>query len=280
MWIEVVFIGVSVTVMAPVLPCHSLKPPLCRPGYAVSVALYQPPTCGSHRSLPVTVTLCCLPAVATVFLQVLGVVTVAACVIPWILIPVVPLLIVFLFLRRYFLQTSRDIKRLESTARSPVFSHLSSSLQGLWTIRAFKAQRRFQQMFDSHQDLHSEAWFLFLTTSRWFALRLDGICSIFVTITTFGCLLLRDEVQAGSVGLALSYVVTLIGMFQWGVRQSAEVENMMTSVERVVEYTELESEALWETDKRPPPDWPRHGLITFDRVNFSYSVDGPVVLKT
>uniref|UniRef100_A0A8C8MFZ8 Cystic fibrosis transmembrane conductance regulator n=1 Tax=Oncorhynchus tshawytscha TaxID=74940 RepID=A0A8C8MFZ8_ONCTS len=177
-----------------------------------------------------------------IFLQIIGVVAVAASVIPWILIPLVPLVIVFLFLRRYFLQTSRDVKRLESTTRSPVFSHLSSSLQGLWTIRAFRAEERFQNTFDAYQDLHS-------------------------------------EVEAGSVGLALSYAVTLMGMFQWGVRQSAEVENMMTSVERVVEYTELESEAPWETQKRPPPEWPSQGLITFDRVSFSYSSDGPVVLK-
>uniref|UniRef100_A0A8C8IEV7 Cystic fibrosis transmembrane conductance regulator n=1 Tax=Oncorhynchus tshawytscha TaxID=74940 RepID=A0A8C8IEV7_ONCTS len=177
-----------------------------------------------------------------IFLQIIGVIAVAASVIPWILIPLVPLVIVFLFLRRYFLQTSRDVKRLESTTRSPVFSHLSSSLQGLWTIRAFRAEERFQNTFDTYQDLHS-------------------------------------EVEAGSVGLALSYAVTLMGMFQWGVRQSAEVENMMTSVERVVEYTELESEAPWETQKRPPPEWPSQGLITFDRVSFSYSSDGPVVLK-
>uniref|UniRef100_A0A3Q1B681 Cystic fibrosis transmembrane conductance regulator n=1 Tax=Amphiprion ocellaris TaxID=80972 RepID=A0A3Q1B681_AMPOC len=213
-----------------------------------------------------------------VFLQILGVIAVAASVIPWILIPVVPLLIVFIFLRRYFLQTSRDIKRLESTTRSPVFSHLSSSLQGLWTIRAFGAEERFQNTFDAHQDLHSEAWFLFLTTSRWFAVRLDFICAVFVTITTFGCVLLRDQLDAGSVGLALSYAVTLTGMFQWGVRQSAEVENMMTSVERAVEYTELESEAPWETQKHPPPNWPSKGLVTFDQVSFSYSPDGPTVL--
>uniref|UniRef100_A0AAX7U2Q5 Multidrug resistance-associated protein 4 n=1 Tax=Astatotilapia calliptera TaxID=8154 RepID=A0AAX7U2Q5_ASTCA len=208
-----------------------------------------------------------------------AVIAVAAVIIPWILIPVVPLLVVFLFLRCYFLQTSRDIKRLESTTRSPVFSHLSSSLQGLSTIRAFKVQQRFQQMFDEYQDLHSEAWFLFLTTSRWFAVRLDGICSVFVTITAFGCLYLRDGLEPGAVGLALSYAVTLTGMFQWGVRQSAEIENMMTSVERVVEYAELESEASWETDKQPPSDWPKAGCITFDRVNFSYSASEPLVLK-
>ncbi|XP_068575447.1 ATP-binding cassette sub-family C member 4-like isoform X2 [Cebidichthys violaceus] len=212
-------------------------------------------------------------------LQNVGVVAVAASVIPLILIPVIPLLFVFLYLRRFYLRTSRDVKRLESTTRSPLFSHLTSSLQGLWTIRALRAEERLKKAFDAHQDLHSEAWFLFLMTSRWFALHLDSICSILITFSTFGCILLRDGLKAGEVGLVLTYVVTLVGNFQWTVRQSAEVENMMTSVERVVEYTELESEAPWETQKRPPLDWPNKGLVTFDRVSFSYSGDGPLVLK-
>ncbi|XP_051464306.1 ATP-binding cassette sub-family C member 4 isoform X2 [Apus apus] len=175
-------------------------------------------------------------------LQIFGVVAVAVAVIPWILIPLIPLFILFIFLRRYFLDTSRDIKRLESTTRSPVFSHLSSSLQGLWTIRALKAEERFQKLFDAHQDLHS-------------------------------------ALDAGQVGLALSYAITLMGTFQWGVRQSAEVENLMISVERVMEYTELEKEAPWETNKHPPPEWPSQGMIAFENVNFTYSLDGPLVLR-
>nr|XP_036880742.1 multidrug resistance-associated protein 4 [Manis javanica] len=213
------------------------------------------------------------------FLQVIGVVGVAMAVIPWIVIPLILLGILFFVLRQYFLKTSRDVKRLESTTRSPVFSHLSSSLQGLWTIRACKAEDRFQELFDSHQDLHSEAWFLFLTTSRWFAVRLDAICAIFVIVVAFGSLILAKTVDAGQVGLALSYALTLMGMFQWCVRQSTEVENMMISVERVSEYTELEKEAAWEYEKRPPPAWPHEGVIVFDNVNFAYSLDGPLVLK-
>ncbi|NXF22407.1 MRP4 protein, partial [Rhodinocichla rosea] len=212
-------------------------------------------------------------------LQICGVVAVAVAVIPWMLIPLIPLFILFIFLRRYFLDTSRDIKRLESTTRSPVFSHLSSSLQGLWTIRALKAEERFQKLFDAHQDLHSEAWFLFLTTSRWFAVRLDAICAIFVIVVAFGSLLLANTLNAGQVGLALSYAITLMGTFQWGVRQSAEVENLMISVERVMEYTELEKEAPWETNKHPPPEWPTQGMIAFENVNFTYSLDGPLVLR-
>ncbi|XP_054831012.1 ATP-binding cassette sub-family C member 4 [Eublepharis macularius] len=214
-----------------------------------------------------------------VLFQICGVVTVAVVVIPWILIPLVPLFILFIFLRRYFLDTSRDIKRLESTTRSPVFSHLSSSLQGLWTIRAFKAEQRFQELFDAHQDLHTESWFLFLTTSRWFAVRLDAICAVFVVVVAFGCLLLAQTLDAGQVGLALSYAITLMGMFQWGVRQSAEVENLMISVERVLEYTDLEKEAPWESSKHPPPEWPTEGVIAFENVNFTYSLDGPLVLR-
>ncbi|XP_057709527.1 ATP-binding cassette sub-family C member 4-like isoform X2 [Corythoichthys intestinalis] len=214
-----------------------------------------------------------------VFLQVLGVIAVCATVMPWILVPFIPLFAIFLYLRRYYLQTSRDIKRLEATTRSPVFSHLSSSLQGLSTIRAFKVQQRFKEMFDDYQDLHSAAWFLFLTTSRWLAVRLDGICCIFVTVTAVGCIYFSDDMDPGAVGLALSYAVTLTGMFQWGVRQSAEIENMMTSVERVVEYAELKSEAPWETDTMPPHDWPKRGSITFESVNFSYNTSEPLVLK-
>ncbi|XP_030057237.1 ATP-binding cassette sub-family C member 4 [Microcaecilia unicolor] len=214
-----------------------------------------------------------------ILLQIFGVVFVAVAIIPWILVPLTPLAITFIFLRRYFLQTSRDIKRLESTTRSPVFSHLSSSLQGLWTIRAFKAEKRFQDLFDAHQDLHSESWFLFLTTTRWFAVRLDAICAIFVVAVAFGAVLLANNLEAGQVALALSYAITLMGSFQWGVRQSAEVENLMISAERVLEYTQLEKEADWESPKRPPVDWPHQGMIMFENVSFTYSLDGPMVLK-
>uniref|UniRef100_A0A8B9Y3L4 Multidrug resistance-associated protein 4 n=1 Tax=Bos mutus grunniens TaxID=30521 RepID=A0A8B9Y3L4_BOSMU len=213
------------------------------------------------------------------FLQVIGVVVVVVVVIPWIAIPVIPLGVIFLFLRRYFLETSRDVKRLECSTQSPVFSHLASSLQGLWTIRAYKAEQRFQELFDSHQDLHSEAWFLLLTITRWFSLRLDIIYLIFICLVDFGSLLLSQTLSFGQVGLILSYALNVMVVFPWCIRLSVEVEHMMISVERVIEYTELEQEAPWELEFRPPPDWPNNGMIALSDVNFKYSSDGPLVLK-
>lgn len=53
----------------------------------------------------------------------------------------------------------------------------------------------------------------------------------------------------------------------------------MISVERVMEYTDLEKEASWESSRRPPPEWPAQGMIAFENVNFTYSLDGPLVLR-
>ncbi|XP_060989225.1 ATP-binding cassette sub-family C member 4-like isoform X4 [Dama dama] len=213
------------------------------------------------------------------FLLVIGVVGLMVAAVPWIAIPVIPLGISFFFLWRYFLETSQDVKRLECTTQSPVFSHLASSLRGLWTIRAYKAEQKFQELFDAYQDLHSEAWFLLLMTSRWLTVYLDVICAIFVTVVAFGTLILAGTLTPGQVGLVLSLTVTLTGMFQWCVRQSAEVENVMISVERGIEYTDLEKEAPWELEYRPPPLWPTNGMISFSSVNFRYNLDSPLVLR-
>lgn len=92
-----------------------------------------------------------------------------------------------------FIQKSRtfinDIFSL-NLARSPVFSHLSASLQGLHTIRALRVQEKFCEEFDNHQNLHTESWFLFLSSSRWLAVRLDWMCAIFITVVSFACVFL------------------------------------------------------------------------------------------
>ncbi|XP_070656066.1 ATP-binding cassette sub-family C member 4-like [Bos indicus] len=140
-------------------------------------------------------------------------------------------------------------------------------------------------MFFSVYILHllwftnAEAWFLLLTTSRWLAVYLDVICAIFVTVVAFGALILVESLDLGQVGLVLSLSLVLTGMFQWCVRQSAEVENMMTSVERVIEYTDLEKEAPWELEYRPPPFWPTNGRISLFSVNFRYNLDSPLILR-
>lgn len=153
-------------------------------------------------------------------------------------------------------------------ARSPVFGHLNASLQGLTTIRAFKAQDILEKEFDAHQDLHSSAWFLFIATSRAFGFWLDLVCIIYIAMVTLSFLVLDATEFGGNVGLAITQSIALTGMFQWGMRQSTELENQMTSVERVLEYSDLEHEPPLESEpgKKPPPAWPEEGKIEFKGV--------------
>ncbi|XP_069457984.1 ATP-binding cassette sub-family C member 4-like isoform X2 [Ovis canadensis] len=213
------------------------------------------------------------------FLLVIGVVIVMVAMIPWTAIPLALLGIIFFLLQLYFLNTSGNVKGLECAKQSPVFSHLASSLQGLRTIRAYKAEQKFQKLFEKCQDLHSESWFMLLTMSQCFAMCLDVVCAVLVIVVAFGALILQESWTPGQIGLVLSLTLTLMRMFQWCVRQSTEVENMMMSAERVIEYTELEKEGPWELDFRPPVYWPDNGIIAFNNVNFKYSPDGPLVLK-
>ncbi|WAR27448.1 MRP4-like protein [Mya arenaria] len=212
-------------------------------------------------------------------LLILGIVGVAGAVNPWVFLVVAPLIVLFVVIRRYYIRTSRHIKRLEGSTRSPVFSHLSASLQGLHTIRAFEVQEKFIEEFDSHQDLHTESWFLFLSSSRWLAIRLDWLCAMFVSAVSFFCVLAADSLDAGLVGLSMTYAMTLMGMFQWGVRQSAEVENQMISVERVLDYAKLPSEAPLESsdDHKPALTWPQNGAISSEKASLKYSPDAPTI---
>ncbi|KYN28544.1 hypothetical protein ALC57_02034, partial [Trachymyrmex cornetzi] len=161
----------------------------------------------------------------------------------WTLIPTVLIGIVFYYMRIFYLATSRSVKRLEGVTRSPVFAHLSATLQGLSTIRAFGAEAILTKEFDNYQDIHSSAWYIFISTSRAFGFWLDVFCVLYITLVTLSFRVLdnysQGSMDGGFVGLAITQSIGLTGMFQWGMRQNAELENQMTSVERILEYKYL-----------------------------------------
>ena len=199
---------------------------------------------------------------------------------PWVVIPTVVLGVVFVFLRKFYMASSRNIKRLEGISKSPVFSQLASSLQGLATIRAASAEEFLTAEFDRLQDLHTSAWFAFISATRWFGVWLDWLVSAYVAVVVFSFLLLGGDILGGDVGLAISSCILLTRDLQWGVRQSAEVENLMTSVERVMEYTQLDQEATPSTPALSPgSDWPSQGVIRFSDVRLRYAQGEKEVLR-
>ncbi|CAH1183645.1 unnamed protein product [Phaedon cochleariae] len=214
-------------------------------------------------------------------LNLVGAVIVVGFIEPFLLIPTFLMGLSFFILRKVYLSTSRNVKRLEGITRSPVFAHLNASLQGLPTIRSNGAEQILVQEFDKLQDTHSSAWFMFLYTSRAFGLWLDLICTVYIGLVTFSFIILSDKYHGSYVGLAITQCIGLSGLVQWGMRQSAELENQMTSVERVLEFTRIEQEPGLESvpDKKPPASWPKFGKIEFINTTLRYSIFDPPVLR-
>lgn len=170
---------------------------------------------------------------------------------------------------------------MEGITKSPVFSHITTSLYGLVTIRAFGQQNRFVKQFDHHQDGHTSAWFMYMSCSRWFIIALDWLCICYISGVTLVLMANLNNLSGSFVGLAITSAITLSGGFQWGIRQLTEVETQMVSVERVDEYSNLPTEGELEAPphRRPPANWPNSGKCEFENMSMQYFPDEPSVLK-
>ncbi|XP_064100115.1 ATP-binding cassette sub-family C member 5-like isoform X4 [Macrobrachium nipponense] len=193
----------------------------------------------------------------------------------------VVLAIMFAFIRKVFRVGIRDFKRMENVSRSPVYSHVSTTVNGLATINAYGKQAMFTRKFMLLFDENSCVFFLFNCAMRWLAIRLDILALLVTACTAFLSLLLRGYVDAAFAGLALAYAAQLSGIFQFTVRLSTETEARFTSVQRISNYAKgLVSEApsIIES-KQPDKAWPKYGRISFRKVQMKYRPETPLVLN-
>jgi len=210
-------------------------------------------------------------------------------VIPFSVVSVFPIVLVFLALKRKYLKSSREVKRLEAMSRSPVFTQISETLVGLVTVRAFHRTEKFREEFFEKQKKNVRSFFSFISVARWFGVRLDMICSMFATSFVLLALVFQgfhrqlgmQPIDPGLMGLTLTCVISLCDMFQWCVRQSAEVENLMVSAERIMQYWSLPSEApvTLPEDDAIDRDWPAKGELQLNNLSVSYRKDLAATLK-
>ena len=196
---------------------------------------------------------------------------------------IIPLGGVYLYIQRYYLRTSRELKRLDSVSRSPIYAHFQESLGGLSTIRAYRQQDRFALENEWRVDANLRAYFPSISANRWLAVRLEFIGS-FIILAAAGFAIISvatgSSLSAGMVGLAMSYALQITQSLNWIVRQTVEVETNIVSVERVLEYARLPSEASEVISKRRPKlSWPAKGVVDFDNYSARYRPGLELVLK-
>ncbi|KAH9972120.1 ABC transporter [Lactifluus volemus] len=222
-----------------------------------------------------------LPNVPLHLFQHLGAIILISIVIPWFLIAVVIVSILYAMAAAFYRASAREMKRLDAILRSSLYSHFSESLSGIATIRAYKEQDRFLKENRNRVDIENRAYWMTCTNQRWLGIRLDFL-GILLTLTvamlTVGT---RFSVSSAQTGLTLSYILSIQQAFGWMVRQLAEVENDMNAVERIVYYArELEQEPPHEmAEAKPAAPWPGEGKLEIKDAVLKYRPELPLVLK-
>ena len=200
---------------------------------------------------------------------------------PLFLTVVIPLVIFYLFVQRFYVCTSRQLKRIESVTRSPIYSHFQESLSGVSTIRGYRMQNNFIQESENRVDRNQEVYYPSICANRWLAIRLELVGHFVVFSAALFAVLSRQLsiTNAGLIGLSISYALSITQVLNWLVRMTSELEANIVSVERVKEYAELEREASPVTEKiNLPADWPKQGVVQFNNYSVRYRKDlDPVI---
>ncbi|XP_059009907.1 multidrug resistance-associated protein 1 [Mustela lutreola] len=193
-----------------------------------------------------------------------------------------PLGLIYFFVQRFYVASSRQLKRLESVSRSPVYSHFNETLLGVSVIRAFEEQERFIRQSDLKVDENQKAYYPSIVANRWLAVRLECVGNCIVLFAALFAVISRHRhsLSAGLVGLSVSYSLQITTYLNWLVRMSSEMETNIVAVERLKEYSETEKEAPWRVPEMTPPStWPQVGRVEFRDYGLRYRENLDLVLK-
>ncbi|KAK9465552.1 P-loop containing nucleoside triphosphate hydrolase protein [Lipomyces arxii] len=195
---------------------------------------------------------------------------------------IVPIAFLYNYYQKFYLRTSRELKRLESVSRSPIYAHFQESLNGVSTVRAYSQIRRFNRTNEYHIDFNNKAYYPSMIARRWLAIRLEmlGSAIIFLAALLSVLTIATGRLSSGLVGLTMSYAFQITTALSAIVRMTVEVEISTVSVERILEYCNIPTEAAEVIENsRPPVNWPADGAVEFHDYSTRYRAGLDLVLK-
>ena len=212
--------------------------------------------------------------------SIITIVVLISVIIPQFLIAGFFISILYFFIGRFYISSSRDLKRLESIQRSPLYQQFGETLSGMTTIRAYCDERRFIRDNLHSVNRHNRPFISLWATNRWLAFRVDIIGALVSFFTGVFIVLSVGHIDAGAAGLAMTYAVTFTENVLWFVRLYAMNEQNMNAVERIKEYLDVDQEAAGIVpENRPAANWPSKGSVEFIGYSTRYRSDFDLVLR-
>ncbi|XP_037884210.1 multidrug resistance-associated protein 1 isoform X3 [Glossina fuscipes] len=224
-----------------------------------------------------------IPSVLLQFLNtcfgVLATIVVISISTPIFLAVIIPIAFLYYFAQRFYVATSRQLMRLESVSRSPIYSHFGETITGVSTIRAYAVQDRFIDESDNKVDKNQVCKYPSLIANRWLAIRLEMVGNLIILFASLFAVL-GGQSNPGLVGLSVSYALQVTQTLNWLVRMSSDIETNIVAVERIKEYGETKQEAPWEVETlKLPRNWPNEGRVVFENFKVRYREGLDLVLK-
>ncbi|RDW75857.1 putative ABC bile acid transporter [Coleophoma crateriformis] len=208
--------------------------------------------------------------------RVIGVIAAGLFVSPWILLLALALLSICVYIAKLYMSGAREVKRLESNAKSPYFDQFSSALTGVGTIRAFSKTDTYVTRMFSRIDDHATTYWHLWAFNRWMGWRMSMVGSFFATIVA-ALIISMEGIDASLAGFALAFALEYTSTVIWTIRHYTNLELDMNAAERILEYSNLKTESLDGAD--PPAAWPSEGRLSVDSLVVGYADDLPPVLK-
>ncbi|MCJ1476928.1 hypothetical protein MMC13_005597 [Lambiella insularis] len=210
-------------------------------------------------------------------LGIVAIVTLISVITPSFLIAGVILSVIYFCIGLFYIRSSRDLKRLESVQRSPLYQQFGETLSGIITIRAYGDERRFVRDNLARINNHNRPFIYLWAANRWLALRIDFAGAFFAAALVVANV---GTIDSGAAGLSLTYALRFNESILWLVRLAADNEQNMNHMERIKQYLELEQEAKAVIpENKPPGNWPSHGRVEFVQYSARYRSDLDQVLK-
>ncbi|KAG0270358.1 hypothetical protein DFQ27_008373 [Actinomortierella ambigua] len=214
-------------------------------------------------------------------LNALGTVVLTIIFFPWLTVAILPIGATYYLISVYYLTTSREVKRLDSTCRSYLFTHFAECLHGMTLLRAFKVTETAIKDQRAVLDRSNRPYYIFITAARWLSLRVNLLGTLIQFGTAMMIIGTRFTIDAATAGLVMSYLSRLSGDMNWVLQKITMLENNMNSAERLNYYIEnLPSEPpAVRPDTEPAASWPSQGTIEFSNVSMCYRAGLPRVLR-
>ncbi|KAF8507555.1 multidrug resistance-associated ABC transporter [Gautieria morchelliformis] len=174
-------------------------------------------------------------------------------------------------------QTSRDMRRLDSVTRSPLYSIYGETISGVAILRAFGAGSKFLRDMLRNVDTNINPYFWMWGVNRWLSVRFNLTSSAAVGVTGV-VVLLTPSIDASLAGFALAFISMMMNDLLFMVRRFVGLEQSLVAVERVKEFSELRREPPEFIEPRPPTSWPSQGECVVEDLCIRYAHDLPDVL--